>query len=334
MTNRLLPALAVLLIMSGCGSSAKLANPVRVWPPPPAPPVVQFEEAIYGSADLGYGFWQKIQNFLFGKPAGERLGKPYGICTDDTRWYIADTGGDRVLILDWDQRKGRVISQLDQGRRLIEPVNVAIGPDGKTYVADTGLKGIARFLPDGSFDMLIGDDDQLQSPVGMAWLPDGRLLVVDSKLHRVAVYGSDGHLLTTFGEFGDQPGQFYHPLGIAISPEGVIYIVDAFHFTVQKFDSRFGYLGDFGHDERAAAQLPRPRAVGIDADGRIYITDAIRHMVLVFNSEGTLLYTFGNQGTGAGEFRLPAGIAIGEDGEVLVVDSLNHRILKFQLVRG
>lgn len=334
MTSRALLAACAVLIIGGCGSGGKMLVPQRMWPDPPAEPIVKFESAVYGSRDLGYSLWQRIQNFIFGAPPGDRIGKPYGICTDESRWYIADTDADRVLVLDWDDRESVSIQRLDGKRRLVEPVNVAIGPDKKIYVADTGLKGVARFQADGTFDTLFGDSGELDSPVGMAWDREGRLLVADSKKHRVAVFADGGELLTTFGEFGDQPGQFYHPLGIAIAPDGTIYVVDAFHFTVQRFDKEFRYLGDFGHDEQTAATMPRPRAVDVDQNGRVYVTDAIRHMVLVFDPEGALLYTFGNQGTGAGEFRLPAGIVVAEDGRILVVDSLNRRVLKFQLLRG
>lgn len=332
-TSRTLLGFTAALLLS-CASGNQVTGPPRVWPPSPAEPQVQFEQAVYGTADVGYSFWQKVQNFIFGRPDEEHMGKPYGICVDGDRWYVADTGRDRILVFDWDARRVWTFGELDAGRHLIEPVNVAVGPDGKIYVADTGLKRVIRFREDGTFETIIGSDAELESPVGLAWDTAANLLVVDSKRHHVAVYDSGQAPVTTFGQFGDQPGEFYYPLGIATTPDGSIYVVDAFHFTVQRFDAQYQYLGDFGHDERAAARLPRPRAVAVDSAGRLYVTDALRQTVVVFDSTGNVLFTFGNEGTGDGEFRLPAGIALGDGGAILVVDSLNHRILKFQLVRG
>ena len=327
-------AVAAVLVASGCAGSRQVQTANMLWPSEPSAPEIRFEGAIYGSADVGRSFWQKFEGFLFGRSPEEGLGKPYGLCVDGDIWYVADSGRDRVMVFNWKSRRVWTFQDMDSRHRLLEPVNVQIGPDGMLYVADTELGRVVRFHADGTFDRIIGSHDDLESPVGMAWDARGRMLVVDSRRHQVVVFSPDGTHVTSFGERGEQPGQFYYPLGIAVADDGTIYVVDAFHFTVQLFDSDFTYIGDFGHDENAAALMPRPRAVDIDRHGRVYVTDAMRHTVLVFDSAGTLLYRFGNLGSGDGEFKLPAGVHITEDGMVLVVDSMNRRILRFQLVRG
>ena len=63
-----------------------------------------------------------------------------------------------------------------------------------------------------------------------------RVLWVNSIGGRIQRFSDKGAFLSSFGEEGTGPGQFYAPHGLAIDSHGCLYVVDAFNHRIQKFD--------------------------------------------------------------------------------------------------
>ena len=82
--------------------------------------------------------------------AGGRFFGPRDIAVSDDAIYVVDTGNERVQLFTRDgafvDAWGGYGSAPDQ---LIEPVGIALGPDGNVYVADSGNARISIFTPDG-----------------------------------------------------------------------------------------------------------------------------------------------------------------------------------------
>src|SRR5918994_99906 len=81
---------------------------------------------------------------------GGRFFGPRDIAVSDAAIYVVDTGNERVQLFTRDgafvDAWGGYGSGPDQ---LIEPVGIALGPDGNVYVADSGSARISIFTPDG-----------------------------------------------------------------------------------------------------------------------------------------------------------------------------------------
>ncbi len=105
---------------------------------------------------------------------------------------------------------------------LLNPRALAVGPDGRRYIADTDNHRVVVLGPNGEFVSAFGSYCQLgEGEAGGCVDPDG----------------------SGPGELGD--GQFYEPWGIAVDADGTIYVADTWNGRIQALDS----------DGKSAAQM-------------------------------------------------------------------------------
>jgi len=282
------------------------------------------------------------------------LQSPRGVAVDnDGSVYVADAGNHRIQVFSSDGEfrdswGDRSIAEEESGspRGYNEPWDVAVGPDGFAYAADTWNHRIQRLDPEGvSLDAwgTFGEarPDDGEAGVGLFYGPrgvavgravgDGEPLVyaADTGNKRIQVFESDGTFAFQWGGGGVGEGNLDEPVGLAFGPEGNLYVADTWNRRVQVFDPSGTYLREWpilGWDTGQPEEKPY---LAVDGEGRVYVTDPGYYRVLVFDSEGNYLVSFGEYGTDAQSFSLPLGIAVGEDGSVYVTDAHAHRVLVF-----
>ncbi len=183
------------------------------------------------------------------------------------------------------------IQQIGQGQ-LATPRNMAVAPDGRVYVADTGNHRIVVFSPEGemltSWGAFGAEPGQFNEPWDVAVGPDGNIYVADTWNHRVQKFSPDGKFITMWGAFVSTDGQL-------------------------------GQMGVFWG----------PRAMAFTQDGQLLVTDTGNKRVQVFTPEGQPVTQFGGAGVDDGYFDEPVGIAVDGDGNIYVADTWNQRIQKF-----
>lgn len=124
------------------------------------------------------------------------------------------------------------------GRGFNFPVDLAVGPRGEIYVADSLNALVQRAGPDGPIPVAGGPGDggdRMIRPKGVAVDREGRVHVVDAGMQHVQVYDGAGRLLGRYGEPGSGPGQLGLPAGLCIDADDHVFVADSLNGRVQVY---------------------------------------------------------------------------------------------------
>lgn len=308
-----------------------------------------------------------------GAAADARFKQPYGIASDGTNLYVADTLNG--LIRQIEIATGTVTTLAGGGTgaktdgigtsaTFHSPKGIACdGPN--LYVADTNNYAIRKIViasrevstlaggiggnADGT-----GAAARFNWPTGVA-VSGGTLFVADYFNNSVRQLDIATGVVTTFagsttGASGSVDGigtaaRFHYPQGVAT--DGVnVYVIDTGNYSVRKIaiatQSVSTWVGSTvaGHADGigAAASFINPTG-GVIAGGSLYVADntnsTIRKVVLSSGAVTTLAGTWpGVDGTGtAASFNSPSGIT--SDGvNLYVTDMYNNNIRKIVIATG
>lgn len=180
-----------LLLASGTEAAPASANDAynySYWGTPvPAPDPYALERVIYGN-EWSAGPLSAPQD-LYAGPGG--------------KLYIADTGNNRIVILDRDLQLAGVIGEFaHEGKKdgLNQPQGVFVDPDGNVYVADTDNRRIVEFDASGKAKRIIGEPKSTLLRQGFQYTPTklavdqaGRLYVISQGSYEgIMEFESDG----------------------------------------------------------------------------------------------------------------------------------------------
>lgn len=201
------------------------------------------------------------------------LQRPTGVAvTDDgARVYVVDTGGvDRR-----EEHRVRVFNGLtgahlfDFGTRGAEQGqfnlarDVAVAPDGRVYVVDTGNFRVQQFDRDGKFLRAFGGvgrrPGNFARPREVAVDREGHVYVSDAAFGNFQIFDAEGRLLMYIGERSerDLPGRYMLPSGIAVDRDGRVYMADEFFRRVDVFRP-VGLKPGEGYTARSAPAAAAP----------------------------------------------------------------------------
>lgn len=210
--------------------------------------------------------------------------------------------------------------------QLEAPSDVAAGPAGDLWVADTGNDRIQRFDSEGElisqFGVTGAEDGQLSEPTGIAIDAEGDLWVVDRGNSRVQRFDPAGEFLSKFGESGFESGKLLSPREVEIDAAGNLWVVDA--LKLQKFSPGGEFLERVGQ-----GQISFPTGMDIGPEGTIWVASQSQDSVFAFSEEGALLGQFGSTGSGEGQFEVPIDVAVDSQGHIWVADSETARVQMF-----
>jgi predicted membrane-bound mannosyltransferase/DNA-binding beta-propeller fold protein YncE len=260
-----------------------------------------------------FQIWLNRDYSAYGKAVGRDISLPTWKPADRMKMYIRKD----ILADLWDYGVGAyeetvVIDPYEQGQiqllpdQIIQydedgnflfnsPRDIAVGPDGGLFVADSKNNRIVH-IKDG---VVIYTWEKLSIPVD--------------------------DIAPT--------GTFNEPWGIAVSPDGnYVYVADTWNHRVQKFSTNGEFItawGYFGQTNEPFA-FWGPRDVATDPDGNVYVSNTGNKRIHVFSPQGDFLREFGGVGYAPGQFNEPVGIAIDpQSGMVFIADTWNQRIQSF-----
>lgn len=249
-----------------------------------------------------------------------RLCNPIAVeVAPDGNIYIADSGNGVIRQIDTQGIISTVVGDRNNNcnfpltgvpaaeAALCNPIDIAIGPDGTLYIADSS-KRVHQVGTDGIFTTVAGNglfgwsNDGVQA-ISAAFRnlsaieigPDGALYIAEGSDHRIRRVGSDGILNTvvgisegvgsgTFGGDGRPAaaGRLFNPQGITFAPDSRLFIVDSGNLRIRQVAPTMPRF--------SAGELVLPSADG----SMLYVfTPSGRHLRTIHTFTGATLYEFG-----------------------------------------
>src|SRR5579864_5363702 len=143
--------------------------------------------------------------------------------------------------------------------------SVKIDNEDNIWVADKGSDTVVKFNPEGRVLMVFGRkqeasdegteplrhpkpplppvDGMFRQVTDMAWDASRNTYISDGYINsRVAKIDKDGNWLKSWGQPGDQPGQFNTPHNIGVDAQDNIYVADRGNRRIQVFDTEGKFL--------------------------------------------------------------------------------------------
>ena len=252
---------------------------------------------------------------------------------------------------------------------LADPHDLAIGPDGRLYVADKFGARIAVFDPDTLELIEMLGEGYLPGVHDVSFGPDGSVAVAVTGANAVAIYESldvlkdppdigvqasrtEGALMHSNGDLYAMAGgmgilvrfrglEFVHAVeghfgahDVAEAPDGSIWVADNANRRLVRYSpelERMQVVNDpkFG--------FLGPRYLDVTEFGHLVVADQDAHRILLIDPEapdgGALLGVLGDgmPGMGPNRFDDPEGVAV-DGNRYFFSDSDNNRIVRYSVV--
>jgi uncharacterized protein (TIGR03663 family) len=176
---------------------------------------------------------------------------------------------------------------------LSSPRNLAVSPDQRIYVLDSGNHRVQVFdefgSPINNWGTFGESPGSFNEPWGIA-VDESYVYVADTWNHRIQKFTLDGDFVGSFGLSG--------------SP------------NLESGDEGLGLF--FG-----------PRSIVLLDDNRLLVTDTGNHRMQILDRDGVALQQVGGFGNLLGQMNEPVGISGGPDGSIFLADTWNGRIQQF-----
>ncbi len=265
-----------------------------------------------------------------GPATAAELKNPSGVVVDAAgNLYIADTGNAAIRKVLPNGLIGEAVGTGSAGfggdgaramcAQLKNPAGVALDPQGRLYIADTGNSRVRGVAANGIILTLAGNatagfggdgsassSAQLKNPAGVAVDAVGNIYIADTGNARIRKISVNGVISTIAGNgtpgFSGDGGpavaaQLNAPIGIAVDSAGNLFIADSGNNRIRKVEpggmihtvagnGTSGFGGDGG--PAASAPLKSPAAVALDAAGNIYIADSGNNRVRQITTDGLI----------------------------------------------
>ena len=248
--------------------------------------------------------------------------KPTDVAVDQNTGavYVADTNNHMIRMI----KDGKVSTLAGTGKsgdsegkaasaQFSFPMGVAVGGDGKVYVADTN---------------------------------NHRIKVISAG--QVAFFAGSGKAGALDGGAG--AAKFWAPRGLAVDSAGTVYVADSLNHRVRVIKGgqvvtatgiKSGLKGGYADGALADAKFKYPINVTLDeVTQKVYVADSGNHRIRLI--AGATVSTVAGSGNPSyldgpalvAQFNSPLDLAYAGQGKIHVVDEKNHRIRRVDLVKG
>lgn len=246
--------------------------------------------------------------------------------------YVFNRGEHPMMVFDKD---GNFLQSWGE-ELFTRPHGVTYSPDDVLYCTDDGGHMVRKCTLDGEVLMTIGNPNKPAEPysglpfnrptdvaldknTGDFYISDG---YGNSRVHK---YSPDGTLLFSWGESGNDPGQFNIVHNIATDEDGYVYVADRENHRVQIFNPKGEYQTQWANMHRACA-------IFISSQQIVYVGELgwgmnvnkdvpnIGPRISIYDKSGQRLAHIGHLGfgEGPGQFIAPHGICTDSEDSLYV----------------
>jgi DNA-binding beta-propeller fold protein YncE len=182
--------------------------------------------------------------------------------------------------------KAATVGEITAKPPWVEARGVAVLPDGRIAVSDSGRHQVIIYRPDGTVDRTWGSagaGDGAFNLIGdLAVSRDGTLAVLDADNGDIQLFTGDGTLVAHLAH--DALG-LAHSSGIAWAPDGTLYVADTGMSRVAHIARNGTLLNSFRDGANGLPPLEQPVDVVVADDGRVYVAD-LRNRLVRLNAAG------------------------------------------------
>jgi len=233
--------------------------------------------------------------------------------------FVADTGNDRVAILDPESLELVATFGSDHQSGTHD---VDFDQQGRAYVADTHNNRVTVYEIDGSRARLVDElSERIRGPEGILLHPNGRVYVAGAWSGNVVAY-QDGKIVAELTGLAS-------PHDLELVGDGNIWLADAGNSRLLLLSADLEIKVELGRKQYGFDGV---RYLDLTAGGIIIAADKNNHSVKFIGADGRLLHMLGDgkPGRGAGRFTTPEGVEV-RGTELWLSDSGNDRIVKYRL---
>jgi DNA-binding beta-propeller fold protein YncE len=227
---------------------------------------------------------------------------------------------------------GRVVASFGAGQ-IIWPHGMDVDAEGNIWVADARLanereieanpaarnhgSSVLKFSPDGELLMVIGTPGEmgdppthLTEPNDVLVAPNGRIYIGEThgaqfqdepgpnSKSRITIWEPDGTYVGSFGEWGQEDGQFRAPHSLAMDSQGRLFVADRGNNRIQIFTQDGEHLDTW-------YQFSRNSGIFIDKHDVLYAADSESGSVNPDHGDWLRGIRIGSAVTGEVEFFIP-----------------------------
>ncbi|MDO4563075.1 MAG: hypothetical protein Q4C12_04505 [Clostridia bacterium] len=230
------------------------------------------------------------------------LNGPEGVYATDEYIYIADTGNERIIILDANTfAYVREITRPENmvGVTLFKPSKIAVDESGRMFVVvKNSTEGIVELNEDGSFSCYFGVNSPKVNIIDYLWKS---MASAEQRAKMSKVYAPAFSNVQT-----DNEG-FVYAVTLDTASENMVFRMNSKGENVIRL---FGYseqLGDLVTPTNT--EQSRFADIAVSDYGVYALLDTAKGRVFIYNFDGNLLSIFGGSGDIKGTFKEPTSIA-------------------------
>lgn len=255
-------------------------------------------------------------------PGGIAPVYPAGVAVVDGTWYVADSGGSRVVTVD--PTTGAVTPLAATGLTDPRDLELDAADPSALWVVDTGGNRVVRLSRTGT---QLGTLTGLTQPYGLS-NDATRVYVANTYANSVRAFNRNGTTAWTQTTCGGLA--FSRPRDTGLLDTGQVLVADTDNDRIAVLDPATGScVRTFGTRGTNAGQFRSPRSVTSDGAGGLWVADALNYRIQRLTATGGSLggTPVNAYGEGAQQFRSPHCVTrIPGTSQVAVCDTFNFRL--------